>query len=176
VSRETFARGFTGLRAAGDMGWAARADVDRDQLVAYEAGLTPLMPALRFTAMCEYDRAVFAGAVLEQLPERVLAAHPLVVLPKPGSLHASLDASWEGDVLRLAGDADLATRGAFEQAVRLPGPAVIDLTGLAFIDAYCVRVLLRLGGGVRLECTAAQARLLGLCGAARDGMVRVRTG
>jgi hypothetical protein len=203
VSRETSARGFTGLRTAGDMAWAAAPEVDGEQLVAYEAGLTPLLPAMRFTAMCEYDRAVFAGAAAPELmpggmpegmPERVLATHPLTVLPEPGALHASLhtsmgaapgtspptslDASREGDVLRLAGDADLATRGAFERAVRRPGPDVIDLTGLGFIDAYCVQVLLRLGGGVRLECTAAQARLLGLCGApgGGEGMVRVRAG
>jgi hypothetical protein len=183
VSRETSARGFTGLRTAGDMAWAAAPEVDGEQLVAYEAGLTPLLPAMRFTAMCEYDRAVFAGTAAlermpEEMPERMLATHPLTVLPEPGALHTSLDASREGDVLRLAGDADLATRGAFERAVRRPGPSVIDLTGLGFIDAYCVQVLLRLGGGVRLECTAAQARLLGLCGApgGAEGMVRVRAG
>ncbi|MFC4034036.1 MEDS domain-containing protein [Streptomyces polygonati] len=238
VIRETWARGFTGLRATGDMSWAARPDVDGGQLAAYEAGLTPLLAKLGFTGVCEYDRGAFGGSShgadspagkagsaldltrpwtvpvadpfvdepgggvgwrsahsheartpnaldapvgdkpgstagrLDGRLEQVLAAHPLNVMPVPGGLHSSRD----GNVLRLAGDADLATRIPFEQAVREAGLTTIDLTGLAFVDAYCVRTLLRLGG-VTLECTTAQYRLLELCGAAGgdQSIVEVRT-
>ncbi|MYS19360.1 ABC-type transporter Mla maintaining outer membrane lipid asymmetry, MlaB component, contains STAS domain [Streptomyces sp. DvalAA-14] len=208
VVRDTWARGFTGLRATGDMSWAARPEVDGGELAAYEAGLTPLLAKLGFTGVCEYDRGAFAAAPDDPLDsfagspagdggaepaavpdgtpprppvparaadrrlERVLAAHPLNVMPRPGGLHSSR----EGNVLRLAGDADLATRIPFEEAVREPGLTTIDLTGLAFVDAYCVRTLLRLGG-VILECTTAQHRLLELCGppGSDNAVVEVRT-
>jgi hypothetical protein len=169
------ARGFTGLRAAGAMEWAAGPGVDGEALAAYERNLTPLFAGLGFTGLCEYDRLAFPARRLEPL----LATHPLAVVPVPGALHAVRD----GDVLRLAGDADLATRTAFELAVREPGLALIDLTGLAFLDAHCARELVRLGAspagaggptgpgtGPVLQCTAVQERLLCMCGMRRpDG-------
>ncbi|HEY5835689.1 MEDS domain-containing protein [Streptomyces sp.] len=186
VAGEALARGFTGLRVAGDMSWAARPGVDRRALAAYETGLTPVFPRIGCTGMCEYDRRLFPAPLLEQ----VLAAHPLSVLPALGALHASR----HGRTLRLAGTADLATRDEFErylgESAREParepggGPAhergldVIDLTGLGFVDAHCARTLLRLAasGDLTVECTADQYRLLRLCGAAEtDGVgVRVR--
>jgi hypothetical protein len=167
---EALACGFSGLRAAGDMSWAVEPEVARDDLASYEDGLTPLFARLAFTGMCEFDRRVFPPAVFR----RVLAAHPLSVLPALGTLRACR----EGDTLQLTGDADLATRGEFElsliESVRKPGLAVIDLTGLDFIDAYCVRQLLRLPVPVAMECTAAQYRLLRLCGAAQADGVDLR--
>ncbi|MCL2553077.1 MAG: MEDS domain-containing protein [Actinomycetia bacterium] len=157
------ARGFTGLRAAGDMAWATGPGVDGEALTAYERNLTPLFAELGFTGLCEYDRRAFPPELLDPL----LRTHPLSVVPVPGALHAVRD----GDVLRLAGDADLATRTAFELAVREPGLALIDLTGLAFLDAHCARELVRLGAspsgaspGPSVHCTGAQARLLKMCG------------
>lgn len=167
---EALAGGFTGLRAAGDMSWAVEPEVSRDDLTAYEDGLTALFARLAFIGLCEFDRRVFPPAVFR----RVLAAHPLSVLPVLGSLHACR----EGDTLRLAGEADLATRGEFElslrESARVPGLTVIDLTGLDFIDAYCARQLLRLPAPVAMECTAAQYRLLRLCGAAETDGVELR--
>jgi hypothetical protein len=153
---EALSGGFTGLRVAGDMGWVCEGDVAGGELLAYERELTPLFARIGFTALCEYDRGLFPPPLLEQ----AVAAHPLAVLESPGALHAERT----GDALRLAGDADLATRAAFEWAVADSGLSVIDLTGLAFIDASCVRALLGLRGGVVLECTPAQLRLLLLCG------------
>ncbi|MBY8877609.1 MEDS domain-containing protein [Actinacidiphila acidipaludis] len=154
-------RGFTGLRAAGEMAWAAGPGVDPEELRTYELGLTTLFAELGCTALCEYDHRAFPAEQLEPL----LGVHPLSVVPAtPGTLHAVR----EGGVLRLAGDADLATRGAFELAVRETDRGVIDLTGLAILDAHCARELARLGGTgglpVVLECTDAQARLLRICG------------
>ncbi|MEE4541193.1 MEDS domain-containing protein [Streptomyces sp. V4-01] len=165
---DALTRGFTGLRVAGDMSWVCERGVAGEELTAYERELTPLFARLGFTALCEYDRGLFPPALLEQ----ALAAHPLAVLPAPGALHAERT----GDALRLAGDADLATRAAFEWAVADSGLTEIDLTGLAFIDASCARALLRLSGGVVLECTAAQLRVLLLCGLRQvEGvLVRVR--
>jgi hypothetical protein len=162
-------RGFAGLRAAGDMSWTGQDGLDAAELAAvtsYERDVTRLFDQIRLTGMCEYDRR----AVPPRLFERMLSLHPLAVLPEPGALHAERD----GDVLRLAGDADLATRAAFEFAVTESGLAVIDLTGLAFIDASCARALLRLTGEVVLECTEMQARILALCGPRQDEGVVAR--
>jgi MEDS: MEthanogen/methylotroph, DcmR Sensory domain len=162
-------RGFTGLRAAGDMAWAAGPAVEPAELLSYEREITPLFAKLGFTSLCEYDRLTFPTDRLDPL----LDVHPLSVVAAPGTLHAVR----EGNVLRLAGDADLATRTAFELAVREPGLTAIDLTGLAFLDAHCARELVRTGGRgeptgrddrsdveLVLECTATQARLLQICG------------
>jgi hypothetical protein len=165
VAYDTLALGFTRLRATGDMSWAADPEVDTGELARYETALTPLLAKLGFIALCEYDRRAFTAPALG----RVLAAHPLSVPAAPGALHAVREESAQGPVLRLAGDADLATRAAFERAVRQPGLAVIDLTGLAIVDAHCVRVLLRLPAGSLVECTAAQYRLISLCGGGRTG-------
>lgn len=167
VTREALTLGFTGLRATGDMAWAAEPEVDGGELASYENRLTPVFAALGCTGICEYDRRNVPPALLG----RVLAAHPLTVLPAPGMLHACR----EEDTLRLTGDADLATRGEFElclrESVRAPGLDVIDLTGLAFLDVSCARTLLRLAAGTTLQCTAAQYRLLRLCGAGEtDGV------
>ncbi|WP_328914575.1 MULTISPECIES: MEDS domain-containing protein [unclassified Streptomyces] len=168
VTDDALAHGFTGLRVAGDMVWACEPGVSGDALTSYESGLGGLFEKFPFLAMCEYDRRSFSP----QLLERVLAVHPLSVLPQPGELRAER----AGDALRLVGDADLATRTRFELSVREPGLARIDLTGLAFIDAYCVRTLLRLPGGPALECTRAQYRLLRLCGAPEAERTEVPVG
>jgi hypothetical protein len=169
------------------MSWAVRPGVDGGAVVTYESALTELArPA--FTGMCEFDRRVFPP----ELFARLVAAHPLTVLPVPGALHVTLDA----DTLRLAGDADLATRCELELALRdferaLRGrpepqkapagsrrPGVVDLTGLGFIGAYCACAVLRIpartGACVTVRCTPGQYRLLMLCGAAETHGVVLR--
>lgn len=200
ISKDALRRGFSGLRAAGDVPWAIQPDVDTAELAAYEVQLTTLLRTYGFTSLCEYDRRL----VPPELLGRLMAAHPLAVLPTPATLRAVRD----GDTLRLAGDADLATRTAFELALReglsAPGLAAVDLTGLAFLDAYCARALLRLAtdsatglttfpatglttglttdhetgppAGLMIDCTAAQHRLLTLCGAQEAEGVRFRVG
>lgn len=162
--------GFTGLRAAGDMTWAAGHDVSPADLAQYEAGITGLFADLGLTGMCEYDRRVFGP--LRANP--AAAGHPLSVLPPTEGLLARR----EGEVLRLVGDADLATREEYELSLREaagdPGLGVIDITGLAFMGAHCARFLLgiaargtgrtKLPNSIAIECTAAQYRLLRLCG------------
>jgi hypothetical protein len=170
-------RGYAGLRAVGDMAWAARPDVSPVELARYEAGLTRLFRRIGFTAICEYDRRVFPAAVLAD----VTAAHPLSVLTPLDSLHISRD----GPVLTLVGSADLATRREFDRAVRTaltPSPPLttlhtVDLTGLTFLDAHCAATLLRHPAPsprhppLTVLCTPAQLRMLQVCGASEaDGL------
>lgn len=170
-------RGYTGLRAAGDMAWAARPDVPPEELAAYEAGLTRLFRRIGFTALCEYDRRVFPAAVLADLT----AAHPLSVLTPVDALHITRD----GPLLTLVGSADLATRPDFDRALHTaltPSPPLtalrtLDLTGLTFLDAHCAATLLRHPAPsprhppLTVLCTAAQLRMLQVCGASEaDGL------
>ena len=179
-------RGYTGLRAAGDMAWAARPDVQPKELAAYEAGLTRLFQRIGFTAICEYDRRVFPAAVLAD----VTAAHPLSVLTPVDALHITRD----GPLLTLVGSADLATRPDFDRALLTaltpsppltpltPSPPLtplrtLDLTGLTFLDAHCAATLLRHPAPsprhppLTVLCTAAQLRMLQVCGASEaDGL------
>lgn len=169
-------RGFTGVRAVADMTWAARAGLSGPELAAYETGLAPHFARLGLTGICEYDRRVFPASLLAE----VAAAHPLSVLPSVDALHAARD----GAVLRLTGSADLATRTAFDLALRdafatAPPAAVLDLTGLSFLDAHCARTVLRLASarrppGTTVRCTAAQYRVLRICGAADTDAVLFR--
>ncbi|WP_327352343.1 MEDS domain-containing protein [Streptomyces sp. NBC_01304] len=168
VTNSARREGFSGVRALGDMGWAADPGVDHDLLVDYEAGLTPLFADIGFTAICEYDRRAFDDALID----RMCVAHPKRVLHRLGAL----DISRTDDGLRLAGDADLATRDAFDTALhavlRVPGAAtVLDLTELCFLDAHSAGLLVRLAVGlpearqVEVRCRPLQAKVLRLCGA-----------
>jgi hypothetical protein len=159
-SAEARRRGFTGMRVAADMSWAA--DLPPGQLAAYEADLTPRFARSGFTAICEYDRAAFPPPLLADMR----AVHPLAVLPSIGALHTDR----AGSCLRLVGNADLATRSDFDLALRTafaadPPPAVLDLTPLSFLDAHCATTLLHLPPGTTLRCTPAQHRMLRICGA-----------
>lgn len=161
--------GFSGIRALGDMGWAADPGVDQDLLVEYETGLSPLFADIGFTAICEYDRRKFGDVLLG----RVHRAHPKRVLRRLGAL----DISRNGTGLRIAGDVDLATREEFDAALAhaLAGPerpGVLDLSELCFMDVHGASTLVRLAGGLpcdhllAVHCRPEQASLMRLCGAA----------
>lgn len=165
-------RGFTGVRAVGDMTWVRRTGVKARELADYEAGLTPLFAELGLTGICEYDRQVFPARTLSA----IRAAHPLAVLPSVDALHIER----RGPALTLVGSADFGTRREFDAALRTlltPAPdtagppALVDLTGLSFLDAHSADTLLRLAAGrdhrapLTVRCTAPQYRILRLCGA-----------
>lgn len=72
----SLAEGFTGLRHAGEMGWALGSEPGCERLLEYEAGLNGLLPALNLTGMCQYDRRRFPAEVVRD----ALRAHPVAVL------------------------------------------------------------------------------------------------
>jgi CheY-like chemotaxis protein len=67
---------FTGLRLAGQMDWAIEHEQDCDVLVEYEAKLNGLLPSLRLTALCLYDRRTFSPEVVRD----AIRTHPVVIL------------------------------------------------------------------------------------------------
>jgi CheY-like chemotaxis protein len=72
----SLADGFTGLRHAGEMGWALGPEPGCDRLHEYEARLNDLIPQLNLTGMCQYDRRRFTPEAVRD----ALRTHPLVVL------------------------------------------------------------------------------------------------
>jgi len=93
----------------------------------------------------------------------------------PEALHVELADRGRGRLLTVRGGLDLATAPTLERALasqtRRPGPLVLDLRGLSFIDATGLAVLLGAATDARRHrCTLelvpgdAVTRLLELCG------------
>jgi hypothetical protein len=68
--------GFDGLRVMTQMGWAVRHDIDRLDLLEYEARLNGVLAANRRLAICVYDLAPLDGATMMDL----LRTHPLTMI------------------------------------------------------------------------------------------------
>lgn len=166
------AEGFTGLRSASEMSLAL-APVDHlGQAVEYETTLHKSLFAgernPRYTGLCFWDERLFGGT---DAMEAARAVHPVTVLPRPGTLHATV----AGNLVRVSGDSDLPNRASFEAALlKLGGlhaaTLVLDITDLSFFDAHSAGAVLRLAAGLtapqRLEvrCRNAQRRVLHLLG------------
>jgi hypothetical protein len=69
-------RGFSGLRAFGEMDWALTGLPGTDELLEYEARVNDVMQAYDDPVVCVYDVNRFGGRVLMD----ILSTHPLVVL------------------------------------------------------------------------------------------------
>ncbi len=80
-------RGFERVRVAGEMTWTLDGDggTDREALAAYEAALGDHVRGGAVTALCQYDRTRFPGAVLRD----VVRSHPQFVAD--GELRRNFD-------------------------------------------------------------------------------------
>jgi anti-anti-sigma regulatory factor len=171
--------GYHGLLVIADMMWAARPVLGPDRLAWYEARLSRLCADGFVTAVCMYDRRVFTGAELQEISKAHLAT------ASPGyhgnfTVRLRIARTTDPAVIRLTGEADLATRFAVQAVLDgalddLPygEPATVDLAGLRFADAATAAALVRLARalppGSRFVGTSAPvAGLLNLVG---DGMV-----
>jgi hypothetical protein len=166
------ADGFSGLRSASETSLAL-APVDHlGQAVEYETALHASLFAgagkSRYTALCMWDERLFGGT---DAMDAAQAVHPVMLLPRLGTLHASVC----GNRISVTGDSDLANRTAFDAALLALGglPAttlVLEITDLSFFDAYSAGAVLRFAAGLtaprRLEvrCRSSQRRLLYLLG------------
>ncbi len=68
--------GFGGLRHAGQMDWAIEHEQDPETLIEYEAKLNDIVPGLRLTGLCQYDRRRFPSEIIRD----AIRTHPVVVL------------------------------------------------------------------------------------------------
>ncbi|MFH8981519.1 MEDS domain-containing protein [Streptomyces varsoviensis] len=171
--------GYQGFRAYIDMHWVADLDADIETMLYRETHADHLFETAPYSEICAYDRRAFSGEVLDAMA----AAHPRNLLERLGSLrvvHA------DDGVVRLTGDADLATRAEFTAALKaamartpVAGRLLVDLTDLNFLGVGCAADLLlvaeRAEGGRRIEvrCDAFQARTLRRLGAGSNRRLAV---
>jgi hypothetical protein len=177
------AEGFSGLRSASEMSLAL-APVDHlDQAVEFETALHEALftgpHPTYYTALCFWDERLFGGT---DAMDAARSVHPVTLLPRLGTLHASVD----GNRVTLTGESDLANRTAFDAALLalrgLPATTLIlDLTDLSFFDGHSAGAVLRLAAGLtapqRLEvqCRGGQRRLLYLLGGRAVGQLSIVT-
>lgn len=164
------AEGYSGLRTYIDMHWVGDLGADVEVMMHRESHAQHLFTDRPYTEICAYDSRWFDPEVLTAMHE----AHPCRLLPRLGALHAE-----QADgLVRLAGEADLATREHFIAAVReglrrgedARQPLTVDLTGIVFLGVACAVDLLRLvlehpHGPVQVTCPPTSARILRRAGA-----------
>ncbi|MEV0281994.1 MEDS domain-containing protein [Streptomyces sp. NPDC050610] len=162
--------GYKGFRAYIDMHWVADLGADIETMIYRETHADHLFHAVPYSEICAYDRRAFSGEVLDAMAR----AHPTNLLERLGSLHTE----HADGMVRLAGDADLATRTEFTAALKtamartpVAGRLVVILTDLHFLSAGCAADLLLVAGGaveerrMEVRCDAFQARTLRRLGA-----------
>ena len=170
------AEGFSGVRAGCDLSASLEPFGSVARLLEFERTVHEQLMAAdtgaRYTALCHWDeRRLSDGGALDD----VRSVHPVIILPAPDGLRVTRTPAG----LLLTGDADLASREQFTEALRtlegLRPPAgetiVLDLSKLSFMDAHSVGAILRLAAGLpaprRLEirCRQHHRRMLNVLGA-----------
>ncbi|MFJ8825207.1 MEDS domain-containing protein [Streptomyces sp. NPDC102467] len=163
-TEQALAEGYRGLRTYIDMHWVGDLDADVAVMMYRESHAEHLFTDRPYTEVCSYDSRWFTAEVLTAMHE----AHPCRLLPHLGALHT---AHTDG-VVRLAGEADIATREQFISALREglartanAGRLTVDLSGLSFLSAACTMDLLRLVGScahqsIEVRCHPTVARIM----------------
>lgn len=123
ATRAALADGYSGVRIAADMHWAAMLK-NIDGLVAYEERLDSEFHGMPATVVCEYDRRSFPAPALA----RIEAAHSFRLL---------------SSVLSFSGELDIANRGAFRRALHQAASQghdelLIDLRAVTYLDAAAI--------------------------------------
>ncbi|WP_433795838.1 MEDS domain-containing protein [Actinoplanes sp. CA-252034] len=166
------ADGYRGLRAIGDMSWAAAPVPGAERLAWYEANVNRVFAERQAMAICLYDRRLFSAADLQ----RVTWAHPAAVddtTSQDAEPALRFARTVDPPGVRLQGEAGLSNRQALRAVLdRLvddaPGdrsPVTVDVSELRFADAATVRILLEaaVAGAPRLRvagCSPGLRRLL----------------
>ncbi|WP_250005709.1 MEDS domain-containing protein [Actinoplanes sp. M2I2] len=171
------AAGYRGLRAIGDMSWAARPVPGADRLIGYEAQVNRVFADGSAMAICLYDRRLFGHDELRRATWSHLSCVDHATAPgaRPGMRAVRLT---DPPGVRLEGEADLSNRHALQALLEhlvedtppVEGPLTVDIADLRFADDAAVRVLLRTvaAGAPRLRvvgCSPAIQRLLTFNGA-----------
>ena len=160
--------GYAGLRALGDMAWAARPVPGIGQLPAYEAEVNRAYANGYAMAVCLYDRRLFGEVALAAIGR----AHPATVTPRTSRLGVPLLRMARHPAgLRLSGEADLSNREALAavltHAVEDGGPQVtLELSGLRFADANACELVVAAG-----RAAAGRLRIAGATGSVRRLLV-----
>jgi len=174
---------FPGLRVAVDMSWALRPVAGVEQLPDFEEAVATALAGTTASILCQYDRERFDPVTLAS----VAAFHTRSVAAETYYADALLRIcrQYAPPGIRLAGEIDYQAEEvlalALAEAIRLDGGITINMTGLTFIDAPCVRMVLEAARGlagsrtVVLQCRPAVATRFAMFGAANLPGVRLVT-
>jgi anti-anti-sigma regulatory factor len=135
--------GFPGLRIAVDMSWALRPVTGIEQLPEFEEGIAAALAGTTASVLCQYDRDRFDPVTLAS----VAAFHTRSVTAATYHADAVLRIcrQYAPPGIRIAGEIDYQAEEplslALAEAVRLDGDITLNLAALAFIDAFCARMI-----------------------------------
>lgn len=137
------ADGYTGLRATGDMGWAADGVPGSDRIEEYERAVDEVYATRPATGLCQYHSREFPHARLQALRDehRHVAQAPAVSENELLRVHRLATPGW----LRVAGEADMT--GAMllrDEVARTEGEVHLDVHRLRFADVCGLRPLAEL--------------------------------
>jgi anti-anti-sigma regulatory factor len=135
--------GFPGLRIAVDMSWALRPVTGIEQLPQFEEGIAAALAGTTAAVLCQYDRDRFDPVTLAS----VAAFHTRSVATATYHADAVLRIcrQYAPPGIRIAGEIDYKAEEplalALAEAVRLDGDITVNMGALAFIDAFCSRMI-----------------------------------
>jgi anti-anti-sigma regulatory factor len=135
--------GFPGLRIAVDMSWALRPVTGIGQLPEFEEGIAAALSGTTASVLCQYDRDRFDPVTLAS----VAAFHTRSVTAATYHADAVLRIcrQYAPPGIRIVGEIDYQAEEplslALAEAVRLDGDITLNLAALAFIDAFCARMI-----------------------------------
>jgi anti-anti-sigma regulatory factor len=135
--------GFPGLRIAVDMSWALRPVTGIEQLPEFEEGIAAALAGTTASVLCQYDRDRFDPVTLAS----VAAFHTRSVTTATYHADAVLRIcrQYAPPGIRIAGEIDYKAEEpltlALSEAVRLDGDITVNMAALAFIDAFCARMI-----------------------------------
>ena len=135
--------GFPGLRIAVDMSWALRPVTGIEQLPMFEEGIAAALAGTAASVLCQYDRDRFDPVTLAS----VAAFHTRSVAAATYHADAVLRIcrQYAPSGIRIAGEIDYQAEEplalALAEAVRLDGDITVNMAPLAFIDAFCARMI-----------------------------------
>jgi anti-anti-sigma regulatory factor len=165
--------GFPGLRIAVDMSWAFRPVTGVEQLPDFEQGVAAALAGTTVSMLCQYDRERFDPVTLAS----VAGVHTLSVAAATYHVDATLRIcrQYAPPGIRLAGEIDYRAEEplalALAEAIRFDSDITLNMTGLAFIDVLCSRMVLDAARGLApprrmvVRCHPGIAARLALLGA-----------
>lgn len=159
-------QGFPGLRVAVDMSWALGPVTGVEELPRFEEGIAAALAGTTASVLCQYDRERFDPVTLAS----VAGFHTRSVAAATYHVDAVLRIcrQYAPPGIRIAGEIDYQAEEplarALAEEVRLDGDVVINMAGLAFIDARCTlmiadaaRTMAASGRMVTLRCSPGVA-------------------
>jgi len=171
--RDAHRDGYTGLRLTADMCWALRPAAGVEQLIAYEAQISPVLAAANALAVCQYDRQRFDTVTLASMTSAHGRAVAAVTYHDDALLRVCRQHAPPG--IRVAGEIDFRNVGvlaqALAEAVALDEVIHLNLRQLRFIDGSAAATIVQaaacLGDGRRMVVTGPPmvAKVLAAIGA-----------